>query len=407
MTKNRRVSLYIYSKVGGSWKYRPAPERPKNLPEGSSFIMTWYEGETEGKARKRLKNVGRAANVAQVEITKKKAELLNRIVTGEDTPEPEPGMPEAEPEALCTPALALELKQVTLADALRLYLKDLADRESVGAIKTATTTAGSNIVTAFVQHVGEHKRVMDVTRSEALSYIAKVILDSKTHSKVTAKNHHFFVVNFFKFCDCKVFKKGDAPKITRGKPIRMYKTDELEQVYAHCNPYLRMVYESFLKTGTRESELSHVYKTNVIEDEDGWTIRIEEKEATRWHDKWTPKTWEERSIRIPAALGEALVAFGKSYVPESPLLFPREDGYLNGHLLRDLKRVVKKAKMDPAQFRLHAFRSTFTTTLLRKGLGYTEIRQQLGHKPGSDTIYKYIAALEGKALQAKIEEIWA
>ncbi len=83
MTKNRRVSLYIYSKVGGQWKYRPAPERPKNLPEGSSFVMMWYEGKAEGKVRKRLKNVGRAANVAQVEITKKKAELLNRIVTGD------------------------------------------------------------------------------------------------------------------------------------------------------------------------------------------------------------------------------------------------------------------------------------------------------------------------------------
>ncbi len=49
MTKNRRVSLYIYSKVDGGWKYRPAPERPKNLPEGSSYVIMWYEGE-DGRA---------------------------------------------------------------------------------------------------------------------------------------------------------------------------------------------------------------------------------------------------------------------------------------------------------------------------------------------------------------------
>jgi len=51
MTKNRRVSLYVYSKVGGSWKYRPSPNRPKNLPDGSSFVIMWYEGEdANGKA---------------------------------------------------------------------------------------------------------------------------------------------------------------------------------------------------------------------------------------------------------------------------------------------------------------------------------------------------------------------
>ena len=43
MTKNRRVSLYIYSKVGGSWRYRPAPERPKNLPEGQGGVFTVTE----------------------------------------------------------------------------------------------------------------------------------------------------------------------------------------------------------------------------------------------------------------------------------------------------------------------------------------------------------------------------
>ena len=73
MTKNRRVSLYVYSKVGGSWKYRPAPNRPKNLPEGSSFVIMWYEGENaNGKARKRLLNVGRSADVAKVELQRKK-----------------------------------------------------------------------------------------------------------------------------------------------------------------------------------------------------------------------------------------------------------------------------------------------------------------------------------------------
>lgn len=133
MTKNRRVSLYIYSKVGGSWKYRPAPERPKNLPEGSSFVMMWYEGEAEGKARKRLKNVGRAANVAQVEITKKKAELLNRIVTGKDTAEPalEPGTHQPEPT----------ISAVTyVKDVVKKYLEECADRigqDGYGFSKTA------------------------------------------------------------------------------------------------------------------------------------------------------------------------------------------------------------------------------------------------------------------------------
>jgi len=31
--------------VGGQWKYRKAPERPKNLTDGSSYVLMWYEGE--------------------------------------------------------------------------------------------------------------------------------------------------------------------------------------------------------------------------------------------------------------------------------------------------------------------------------------------------------------------------
>jgi hypothetical protein len=83
--------------------------------------MMWYEGEAEGKARKRLKNVGRAANVAQVEITKKKAELLNRIVIGKDPTEPalEPGT--AQPEST-TPAVTY------VKDVVKKYLEECADR---------------------------------------------------------------------------------------------------------------------------------------------------------------------------------------------------------------------------------------------------------------------------------------
>ena len=90
MTKNRRVSLYIYSKVGGQWRYRKAPDRPKNLNDNSSYVLMWYQGEdANGKFRKRTLNIGKSADVAKIEIAKKKAELLNRIVDGKDSPEPE------------------------------------------------------------------------------------------------------------------------------------------------------------------------------------------------------------------------------------------------------------------------------------------------------------------------------
>jgi hypothetical protein len=119
LTKNRRVSLYIYSKVDGGWKYRPAPERPKNLPEGSSLVIMWYEGEDANrKARKRSLNVGRLADVAKVELQRKKAGLLTRIVEGRETPEP---APKAKPEPP-TPAAS------TVKDAVKKYLEECADR---------------------------------------------------------------------------------------------------------------------------------------------------------------------------------------------------------------------------------------------------------------------------------------
>ena len=117
MTKNRRVSLYVYSKVDGRWKYWKAPKQPKNLTDGSSYVIMWYEGEdANGKARKRTLNVGKSADVAKVELQRKKAGLLTRIVEGKDAP----AEAESEPD---TPTAA-----ATVGDAIDKFLENCKDR---------------------------------------------------------------------------------------------------------------------------------------------------------------------------------------------------------------------------------------------------------------------------------------
>jgi hypothetical protein len=74
MSKNRRVSLYYSTKVGGKWKYKKAPKRPVNLTEGN-FVIFWYSG-----TRKMYENVGKIADVAEVAVARKELELRQCIL---------------------------------------------------------------------------------------------------------------------------------------------------------------------------------------------------------------------------------------------------------------------------------------------------------------------------------------
>jgi len=48
--------------------------------------------------------------------------------------------------------------------------------------------------------------------------------------------------------------------------------------------------------------------------------------------------------------------------------------------------------LNPEDFWLHGFRSTYATRAIRAGMDIADVRAQLGHAPGSNTIWKYVQA---------------
>lgn len=57
---------------------------------------------------------------------------------------------------------------------------------------------------------------------------------------------------------------------------------------------------------------------------------------------------------------------------------------------------------------LHKFRATYATELLREGYDIVSVRKLLGHKPGSEATFRYLAPLHGTGLREKgLDQLFA
>jgi integrase len=77
------------------------------------------------------------------------------------------------------------------------------------------------------------------------------------------------------------------------------------------------------------------------------------------------------------------------------LVFPNGKGKPDGHFLRRLKAIAKKAGVEGAE--LHRFRKTYADTLHEKGVSVNTIRIRLGHESLDVTL----AYLNGKDAESE------
>jgi integrase len=73
------------------------------------------------------------------------------------------------------------------------------------------------------------------------------------------------------------------------------------------------------------------------------------------------------------------------------LIIPTKDGRPNGHMLRVLKYLAKKAGLH-GEFKLHKFRKSYATLQHKAGVDARTIQKRLGHSDLSTTL----AYLEGE-----------
>lgn len=415
LTLSQDARLYKYVRLPGGWKYLRADYSdnfglkphsvflPKTstptIIEGGKYVASdggkWHPlspDPSEAWTLFRLyRNEGRKS-----QLEAKSQQLKQQLSTGHKTV-----VNEEKPKVL------------TVGDAIENFLKSYRLKILSGGRKPRTYDAVEDILVAFKAAMGAETPLATVTRESAITYVAT--LQKRTGgdtTKTTKQNHFIYIQKMLRASGVNVFEEGDCPKAPSGssEDIRVYSDDELKQIFAVSSDYHRMCWKTLLMSGVREEELTHLYKRDVRVNDDGsWIIRTEGKPELK---DWSPKTHEERNVNIPAYLGRELVAFSKEYMPNSPMLFPTmprhgsKGGRVNGRLLDALKRDAKRAELNPEDFWLHGFRSTYATRAIRSGMDIADVRAQLGHAPGSNTIWKYVQAAHSGKRQAAVELVF-
>ncbi len=228
----------------------------------------------------------------------------------------------------------------------------------------------------------------------------------------TVSNKHARLKSFLRFCgldtkDTKIMPP--APKYLQKRPTIYTKLDNAA-VLAVADDYMRLTINIALKLGLREQELSHLEWSDIHWEDS--ILRVSSKP----HWGFAVKDSEERDIPVPRDLMEVLRVRRKKY-PNAVLVLPTKNGKPNTKLLRQLKRLAKRAGLNCGVCRgckgkhnecqrwtLHKFRRSFCTGLLRAGVDLETVREYAGHAD-IETTMRYLAPATSKETQVMVNSI--
>lgn len=269
---------------------------------------------------------------------------------------------------------------------LQLAVKDYLDIISVS--KKPKTYEAYETALRYFQESCKKVQLTELERIDLVRYISH--LKNKGLSQRTIFNKFNSLAIFLKTYNMEnLIHKSDWPRFTQEEP-EVYSKDQLDQFFAHCSPYETVLFKFFLMTGFRESEVMHcnIKDINLMDNTVGVSYKID----------FTPKTYKERKIPLHPELKKLLV----DYIKESNItgtLFPSDIGTSRTDMLEICKSVAKRAGLNPIDFWLHRFRSTFATSCLRAGIDVKTVQQFLGHNNLSSTM-RYLVAARGTEAQS-------
>jgi len=180
------------------------------------------------------------------------------------------------------------------------------------------------------------------------------------------------------------------------KPPKPYTKQELKDMFATMDDEEKLLYGLFLNSGVRDAEMQN---TEFVDfNLEKCTLHVQPKawRKFRLKGKSKKKSAKDRFIPIPAKLvwkiKDRVVL--RNAQPHD-LAFPNSEGKPDGHFLRKLKAIAKKAGVEGAE--LHRFRKTYADTLHEEGVSVNTIRIRLGHESLDVTI----AYLKGKDAESE------
>ena len=371
-------TVYYRLKIEGTgWRYRPLAvgRRPQAAKNGPYFIRVrnsagkyqWVKHDTEQAAEKAAKAAPVARQAQELGLTVD--DLTNEANTN----------------------------RISIKTAVENYLQDrrFGRPRSIAAYKNAFDQLLANLPRGV-------RFIDQLATSRALnSYVEH--LRKQDYSNKTITIRMGFVFSLLKANGVeKPSKLIKLPKVQRTR-TKAYNSDELSKLFAAMKPEEYLRYLFFVRTGCREQEVQYA----TWKDLDLKGLRFTVSGDGKSDVAFLPKNHEERQVPLTTELGSLLADHKKRAVSDR-WVFTNGDGKPEGHFLRKLKVIAKRAKLNCGQCKttiregrydnrhevettcenrpvcdehyLHRLRKTAATNWLRSGFDLMKIKTWLGHK---------------------------
>lgn len=275
----------------------------------------------------------------------------------------------------------------TLEELRASFLHDKrTSRKKDGTIRDPETIASyAQTIGRFLAATGA-KLPPDVTRETLKKW--KDDLYEHPYAHWTVCNIYSEIATFLKFCavDHKQLLREDERPTPREETPIAFTTAEMEKFFfVITNERDELVFRFLLKTGAREKEMTHLEWTDLNLGENP-TVKFQCKLG------FQTKTRKNRTVPLERTLADKLAAW-RVKNPTTRYVFGTKKDKPEGHYLRVMKDIAKRAGMDRETFWLHKMRDTFATWALRRGVDLRTIQHWLGHTDISVTA-RYLAPEE-------------
>ena len=353
------VNLLKQFKTGSGRVMKSIPRKPNGqrdwgaLPDGSYFIEWREEGKRmRSPAGSTVSQALEAQRIKLAELAATEVGILQRYKPSQ--------IPEAEP--------------MRLSALIRRYL------DQIDTLKKPNTYRKYDAVLTRFDENFRGRELQQISNEELNEFVIKL---RKSGLSANTVLHNIIIIA--QFC-----RRNGRPNLTRDLQLpeavhflpKVYTEEQQSRFLEACDSWERSLFSTFLFTGFREQEVMYLFWKDL--NPKLRTVRVLSKPDLKFY----PKRWEEREVPVPAELAELLERHPVSI--GSPFVFPSPTGNREQNFLRRCKLIAERAGLDPEEFDLKTFRSTYATSMLRRGFDVRTVQHWMGHK-SLETTMRYLA----------------
>jgi integrase len=243
-----------------------------------------------------------------------------------------------------------------------------------------------HVLGEFLKCVGDRK-LTDITRHD-LEKFEVWLLHRHAHDR-TIDNKLTNVITFLR--EHKIMDVVHHRKYVKTKVVA-YRPDELRAMFNAAQGDEWILFQFFLGSGSRDQEVQTATWRDINFVEGIFTIREHPEFGFK------PKDAEDREVPLHDSLLTALRE--RLLTTKGDLIFPNSQGKPDGHLLRKLKVLARRAGLDPEDCILHKFRKSYATLQHKAGVDAVTIQHRLGHSDLKTTLL-YIQEEEPRSVRSR------